>query len=155
HCPVNTVVCVHDKNMKDAWCLAASDVTASARTLINYYAKRWGIETAFRDTKDLRFGMGMSLLRIRSAQRRDRLFLLNAFAIVLLTLLGAACETVGYDRYLKTNTVKKRTHSLFRQGCMVYDLLPNMPDKWLIPIMQAFAQLIDEHDSFDGVYGFV
>ncbi|MFT5174353.1 MAG: hypothetical protein ACI8W7_002540 [Gammaproteobacteria bacterium] len=30
-----------------------------------------------------------------------------------------------------------------------------MPDKWLIPIMQAFAQLIDEHDSFDGVYGFV
>jgi hypothetical protein len=155
HCPVNTVVCVHDKNMKDAWCLAASDVTASARTLINYYAKRWGIETAFRDTKDLRFGMGMSLLRIRSAQRRDRLFLLNAFAIVLLTLLGAACETVGYDRYLKTNTVKKRTHSLFRQGCMVYDLLPNMPDKWLIPIMQAFAQLIDEHDSFEGVYGFV
>lgn len=103
--PVNTVVCVQDKGMKEAWCLAASDITASARTLINYYAKRWGIETAFRDTKDLRFGMGMSLLRIRSAQRRDRLFLLNAFAIVLLTLLGAACEAVGYDRYLKTNTV--------------------------------------------------
>ena len=152
---VNTIVCVQDKGMKEAWCLAASDITASARTLINYYAKRWGIETAFRDTKDLRFGMGMSLLRIRSTQRRDRLFLLNAFAIVLLTLLGAACEAVGYDRYLKTNTVKKRTHSLFRQGCMVYDLLPNMPDKWLIPIMQSFAQLIDEHDSFEGVYGIV
>ena len=127
--PVNTIVCVQDKGMKEAWCLAASDISASARTLINYYAKRWGIETAFRDTKDLRFGMGMSLLRIRSTQRRDRLFLLNAFAIVLLTLIGAACEAVGYDRYLKTNTVKKRTLSLSRQGCLVYDLLPNMPDK--------------------------
>jgi hypothetical protein len=152
---VNTVVCVQDKGMNEAWCLAASNITASARTLINYYAKRWRIETAFRNTKDLRFGMGMSLLRIKSTVRRDRLFLLNAFTIVLLTLLGAACEAAGYDRYLKTNTSKKRTHSLFRQGCMVYDLTLNMPDKWLIPIMQLFAQLIDEHDTFEDVYGIV
>jgi hypothetical protein len=68
--------------------LVVSDITASARTLINYRAKRWGIETAFLDTKDLRFGTGMSLPRIKSTQRRDRFFLLNAFAIVLLTLLG-------------------------------------------------------------------
>jgi hypothetical protein len=152
---VNTIVCVHDKGMKEPWCLAASDITASARTLINYYAKRWGIETAFRDTKDLRFGMGMSLSRIKSTQRRDRLFLLNAFAIVLLTLLGAACEASGYDRYLKTNTSKKRTHSLFRQGCMVYDLMPNMPDKWLTLIMQQFETIIDEHNDFNDVYGYV
>jgi hypothetical protein len=147
-------VCARKRD-EDPWCLAASDITASARTLINYYAKRWAIETAFRDTKDLRFGMGMSLLRIGSTQRRDRLFLLNAFAIVLLTLLGAACEAAGYDRYLKTNTSKTRTHSLFRQGCMVYDLIPNMPDKWLTPIMQAFEQLINEHDTFTDVYGIV
>lgn len=152
---VNTVVCVQDKGMKEPWCLAASDITASARTLINYYAKRWGIETAFRDTKDLRFGMGMSLSRIKSTQRRDRLFLLNAFAIVLLTLLGAACEACGYDRYLKTNTSKKRTHSLFRQGCMVYDLMPNMPDKWLALIMHQFEKIIIEHDGLTDVYGYV
>ena len=35
----------------------------------------------------LRFGMGMSTLRIDDPQRRDRLLLLNAFAIMLLTLL--------------------------------------------------------------------
>lgn len=112
-------------------------------------------QTAFRDTKDLRFGMGMGLLRIKNTQRRDRLFLLNAFAIVLLTLLGAACESAGYDRYLKSNTVKKRTHSLFRQGCMIYDLIPNMPDKWLLPIMQAFEKIIIEHENFTDVYGIV
>jgi hypothetical protein len=49
--------------------------------------------------------------------------------------LGAASEAVGYDRILKTNTSKRREHSLFRQGCMVYDLLPTMPKRWLQPLM--------------------
>jgi hypothetical protein len=68
---------------------------------MNSYAKRWTIEPGFRDTKDLRFGMGLSVLRIADPQRRDRL-LLNAFAIVLLTLLGAAGESLGMDRHLIT-----------------------------------------------------
>ena len=62
----------------------------------------------------LRHGDGV--LRISDPQRRDRLLLLNAFAIVLLTLLGAAGESLGMDRHLKSNTAKHRTHSLFRQG---------------------------------------
>jgi len=33
-------------------------INETARALINLYGKRWGIECAFRDTKDLRFGMG-------------------------------------------------------------------------------------------------
>jgi hypothetical protein len=37
---------------------------ATAREIMNYYAKRWTIEPGFRDTKDLRFGMGLSVLRI-------------------------------------------------------------------------------------------
>jgi len=43
-----------------------------------------------------------------------------------LTLLGAAGETLGMDRHLKVNTAKHRTHSLFRQGCMLYELMPNI-----------------------------
>ena len=103
---VGTVVCVQAKDMKEPWCLAASTTTESARTLIDYYAKRWGIESSFRDTKDLRFGMGMSWVRIGSPARRDRLWLLNAFAVVLLSLLGAAGEALGYDRHLKANTAQ-------------------------------------------------
>src|SRR5271167_2972989 len=106
---VGAVVCVHAKDMKEAWCLATSHAEASAREIINYYAKRWTIEPGFRDTKDLRFGMGMGVLRISDPQRRDRLLLLNAFAIVLLTLLGAAGESLGMDRHLKSNTAKHRT----------------------------------------------
>jgi hypothetical protein len=39
-----------------------------------------------------------------------------ALATALLTLLGAAGEGLGFDRGLRANTVKRRTHSLFRQG---------------------------------------
>ncbi len=48
-------------------------------------------------------------------RRRDRLRLLNAFAVVLLTLLGGSGQALGYDRHLKVNTVETRTHSQFRR----------------------------------------
>jgi len=152
---VGTVVCVHAKGMKEPWCIAASDSEAAGRTLINHYARRWGCESSFRDTKDLRFGMGMSAIRISSPERRDRLFLLNAFAIVLLTLLGAAGESLGYDRHLKANTVKRRTHSLFRQGCMLYELIPNMPEERLRPLIERFSKMLLEQPAFRDCFSIV
>jgi len=116
---------------------------------------RWDIEPSFRDTKDLRFGMGMSSVSLNSPERRDRLFLLNAFAVVLLTLLGAAGESLGYDKHLKANTVKQRTHSLFRQSYMLYDLTPNMPEQRLRPLMQRFAELLRKHRTFSDAFSVV
>jgi hypothetical protein len=150
---VGTVVCVHAKDMKEPWCLAASSPDANAKSLIKLYAKRWGIECAFRDTKDPRFGMGMGSVRVRAPARRDRLWLLNAFAIALLTLLGAAGEALGYDRHLKSNTVKRRVHSVFRQGCMLYDLIPTMPEIRLRPLMLAFAELLLAQPVFADFFG--
>jgi hypothetical protein len=153
--PVATVVCVHAKGMKEPWCLAASDPKGQSRTLINHYGKRWGIETSFRDTKDLRFGMGLSALHIQNPERRDRLLLVNAFAIVLLTLLGAAGERLGMDRYLKANTVKRRTHSLFRQGCMYYELIPTMPEDRLRPLIDTFSELLLQRRTFSDTFSVV
>ena len=144
HYPVGAVVCVHAKNMKQSWCLAASDGTATAPQIIKLYSKRWTVEPSFRDTKDLRFGMGLAAVRIADPQRRDRLLLLNAFAVVLLTLLGAAGESLGMDRHLKSNTVKTRSHSLFRQGCMLYDLIPNMPEHRLTPLINRYAEILQQ-----------
>ncbi len=61
---VGAVVCVHATGMKEAWHLAASDASSSAGQIVKLYAKRWTIEPGFRDSKDLRFGMGLSALRI-------------------------------------------------------------------------------------------
>jgi Transposase DDE domain len=143
-CPVGAVVCVHAKDMKEPWCLVASDGRATAPQIIKLYAKRWTAEPSFRDTKDLRFGLGLSTVRIADPQRRDRLLLLNAFAIVLLTLLGATGESLGMDRHLKVNTVKTRSHSLFRQGCMLYDLIPNMPEHRLTPLINRYAEILQQ-----------
>lgn len=101
---VGAVVCVHAKGMKEPWCLAASDPEAKAAVLVNHYARRWTIEPSFRDTKDLRFGMGLSATRISEPTRRDRLLLVSAFAMALLSMLGAVGESLGMDRLLKSNT---------------------------------------------------
>jgi hypothetical protein len=148
---VGAVVCVHARDMKEPWCLAASDAEAPAGTLIAKYSRRWTIEPTFRDTKDLRFGMGMAELRIAEPERRDRLLLINAFAMALLTMLGAAGESLGMDRHLKSNTSKTRTHSLFRQGCMLYELIPNMPEHRLLPLMQRFAEMLAQSGLFCGL----
>ena len=150
---VGTVLCVRDKEMKGAWCLATSYKDATAGSLKSLYGKRWGIECGFRDTKDIRFGMGMGSIRVSTPARRDRLWLLNALAIALLTLLGAAGEALGYDRLLKSNTTKRRTHSLFRQGCMLYDLIPTIPDKRLQPLIEKFAAMLAEVPVFANTFG--
>ena len=149
---VGAVVCVHAKGMKEPWCLAASDPEATAAVLVNHYAKRWTIEPSFRDTKDLRFGMGLSFTRIGEPTRRDRLLLVSAFAMALLTLLGATGESLGMDRQLKSNISKTRSHSLFRQGCMLYELIPNMPEHRLAPLIAAFAKAVSQASQFNGLF---
>ena len=153
--PAATVVCVHAKAMKAPWCLVASDGQLKAREIINAYARRWTIEPSFRDSKNPRFGLGMSQARVGSTERRDRLWLIGALAMALLTLLGGAGESLGYDRLLKANTVKKRVHSLFRQGCMLYELIPNMPTERLRPLMQRFGEMLNEHRVFKNMFGVI
>ena len=150
---VATVVCVRAKDMKQPWCLATSVTHETARALINLYGKRWGIESAFRDAKDLRFGMGMGAIHVSTPDRRDRLWLINAFAVVLLTLLGTAGEALGYDRHLKSNTTRRRTHSLFRQGSLLYELIPTMPEHQLRRLVEEVAHRLAEQPVFNEMFG--
>ena len=55
---VPTVACVKETNMKEPWCIVSSAPEATRSMLKKLYAKRWGIEPQFRDTKDIHFGMG-------------------------------------------------------------------------------------------------
>ena len=86
---------LRDPDMKAAWCLATNYRNPTVGFLKGLYGQRWGIECGFRDTKDPRYGMGMGQIGMASAVRRDRLWLLNALAIRLLTVLGAAGEALG------------------------------------------------------------
>lgn len=152
---VGAFVCVHAPKMKDAWLLACGSNTMTATEAIRLYGKRFTIEENFRDTKNPRLGLGLSAARTKSTMRRDKLLLVAAMAEVLLTLLGAAAESVGFDRLMKANTVKHRTHSLFRQGLYWYGALPNMRQERLATLMTAFDHIVREHAVFTDAFGLI
>lgn len=74
-------------------------------------------------------------------------------AMTLLTLFGAAGESLGMDRMLKANTVKKRTHSLFRQGCHYYAALAMMPPDRANPLLQRFGEYVLREQVYVQAFG--
>jgi hypothetical protein len=153
--PVDRVVIVRARGMKDAWYLASSRTDLSGAQIKQLYGRRFTIEENLRDTKDLHFGLGLSATHISTPERRDRLLLLVAIAQALLTLLGAAAEHIGFDRMLKSNTAQKRTHSLFRQGSYWYRAIPAMREEWLRTLMTAFAEIVSKHAIFCEIFGVI
>jgi hypothetical protein len=110
------VVLYKASGMKDDWCLATSlDIKRGDRA-VSEYARRFQCEETFRDLKDRRYGLGLSLCRIADCTRRDRLLLVFSVAYLFLLLLGKTSETLGLDRQQRANTETRRTHSLFQQG---------------------------------------
>ena len=151
--PVPMVVCVKARGMKEAWCLVTSRVDLGGAGVVKAYAKRFTTEENFRDTKDIRFGLGLSSTHIGDPHKRDRLLLICALAQALLTLLGAAAERIGLDRRLKASTTKKRTLSLFRQGLYWYGAIPMMRENLLEALLCSFEKVIREHAVFTLVFG--
>jgi len=149
--PIAQAVIVKDQKMKQAWCLVTNSRELKTREIINLYAKRWSIEPYFRDVKDQRFGLGLSQTHISCPQRRDRLLLIVALSYVLLTLLGAAGESIGFDKFLKVNTVKTRTHSLIRQGIFYYDFFNSFKPQQQEELLQAFNALLAQQPFWTDV----
>lgn len=152
---VASFVAVKAKEMQAPWFLVSSLVDASGTELVQRYGRRFTIEETFRDVKDLRFGMGLSSVRVSTPERRDRLLLLSALAIALLTILGAAGEAAGIDKHFKVNTSKKRQFSLFRQGCDYYESLPTMRDAWAEPLLIKFDELLRSQHLVARVLGII
>ena len=89
---------------------------------------------------------------IGEPMRRDRLLLVSAFAMALLTLLGIVGESLGVDRQLTSNTSNVRHHSMFRQRYMLYELIPNMPDHRLVLLIEAFAKAMADAGETNGLF---
>ena len=152
HFPVAAVVCIKEKGMKEPCCLAASLVGKSLREFIHLYSRRFTIEETFRNGKAPHFGLGLSQVRIADPHRRDRLLFVCALAIAILTLLGAASDAAGLDRLLNANTVKTRTHSLFRQGLYWFSALPNAREKWRRPLLEHFKRIPEQQALCQAIF---
>lgn len=109
------VVCAKKRGMKDAWCLATT-LKGQKERVVALYGRRFTCEENFRDEKDRRYGFGVLETTFSTPERRDRFLVIAMLATILLTLVGAAGESVGGDQQLKPNTTSRRTHSFLRQG---------------------------------------
>ena len=152
---VAAVVCVHAKGMAEPWHLATSREDLTGAAIVKLYGRRFTIEESFRDLKNLRFGLGLTDTRISTPERRDRILLVGAIAVSLLTLLGAAGESLGLDMKMKANTVKTRTHSLLNQGLFYFDSLLNMRAERARPLMQRFDELLHQHAATREIFGLI
>jgi len=148
---VAAFVAVKQAGMKEAWLLATS-LSDAPKGVVALYGRRFTCEENFRDEKDPRFGVGSRLVRVRAAARRDRLCFILALAAALLTLLGAAGERLGLDRLLRANTVKRRTHSLFRQGREYLRMLSTGARR-LAALLRDFQRLLRRQPLFRATFG--
>lgn len=150
---VGTFVAIKGKKMKQAWCIVSSEEELSGSGIVKWYGKRWGCEPQFRDMKDIYFGMGLSQTHIKSAEKRDRILFIHAISVIILTFLGAACEKIGLDKYLKVNTSKKRTLSLFNQGAIIFNRIPRIAKETLKNLLENFFELIYAHQTLTDILG--
>lgn len=75
------------KKRDEPWFLM-TDLAGNAVELTNLYARRMSVEELFRDGKDNRYGLGLGQTQVQTPARLDRLILIVALALILLTGLG-------------------------------------------------------------------
>lgn len=148
---VPVVICVQEPAMKDVWCLASSRADLPGSEIKEAYGRRFTVEETFRDVKNPRLGLGLKQTVITRNDRRDMLFLLAVLAHSLLTLLGKAGQELGMERML--GATRPRQLSLFRQGLLLYELLPRMCEARLRTLMTRFGELLRQHVLFTGILG--
>lgn len=151
--PVPVVVCVQHKGMKEPWLLASSRSDLKGAEIKSLYGKRFTVEETFRDVKNPHLGLGLKQTVMERNDRRDALFLLAVLAHTRLTLLGKAGEELGMDRWL--GATRPRQYSLFRQGQMLFDLIPKMADTRLLHLLERFGQLLREHALLSQILGYL
>lgn len=151
--PVPMVVCVQQPQMQEPWLLASSRSDLTGTAITHRYGKRFTVEETFRDVKNPHVGLGLKQTVMERNDRRDALFLLAVLAHTLLTLLGKAGEELAMDRWL--GATRPRQYSRFRQGQMLFDLIPTMERQRLRTLLQRFGQLLREHALLSHILGYL
>jgi len=127
------VVGLWERGQKESW-LLMTNLDDSVKDVAKFYGWRFRIEETFRDEKNHRFGLALGDLKLRSAQRMERMLLVAALAHFFALLVGSESRRRGYDRQFQANTVRnKPTHSDFTLG--VY---------YLLRLRLKFAELLRE-----------
>lgn len=112
---------------REPWLLASSaglqHLTASA--IVALYAQRMRIEQSFRDTKNLRVGMGLEVARSRSAARLQMLLLIAHLAMFVQRLIGESARAAQLELFLSATTNRRYAEvSVLTLGRRILDVAP-------------------------------
>jgi len=150
---VPVVVSVQDQAMKEPWCLVSSRQDLQGGEIKVAYGRRFTVEETFRDVQNPRFGLGLKPTIIERHDRRDALFRLAVLAHTLLPWLGKAGQELGMDRML--GATRPGQWSLFRQGLMLFELIPKRREDRLCALALKFGELLQDHVLFTGILGVI
>jgi hypothetical protein len=96
------------RSAREPWLLASSVGLKhlTADTIVGLYSQRMRIEQSFRDTKNLRVGLGLEVARSRSKQRLEMLLLLGHLASFVQRLIGESARQQQLELHFMS---KRRT----------------------------------------------
>ena len=103
----------------DPWFLLVSSGLADRAwgDIIATYGQRVTCEESYKDQKnDPGAGFHLDCVKLGTAERWDRLWLVFAWAYYWLNVAGWDVEVRGLARHWRANTVPTRTHALWRLG---------------------------------------
>jgi hypothetical protein len=137
----------YKRRAHEPWVLACSAHELSASCISRIYASRMRCEQAFRDGKNLRFGLGLGHVSVRQTERLHVLFLLVALALWAASLLGCLGEQAGAAKPLQANTVTtRRAFSMTVLGLLILEHkipIPVSPSR----LRQAQSLFLQQHQQ--------
>ncbi|WP_338835634.1 IS4 family transposase [Neomoorella thermoacetica] len=96
-----------DAEQEEPWFLV-TQLDWQPKKVASAYGRRMDIEESFKDFKNPRTGFGLRGLRLSTAFRYERLFLIMTYAYFFLLLAGIYGEQKDYHRKLVSSSTKKR-----------------------------------------------
>jgi len=116
-----TVVVTHREPAVEPWYLA-TNLEATPLEVERIYGKRGGIEQQIRDSKS---GLGLKGLRLKEAERVERMLILVALAFLLIALTAIASRKRGERVQVTTSKRKSPPASYFTIGARIIELYPS------------------------------
>lgn len=128
------------KRRDEPWFLM-TDLPGNAVQLTDLFARRMAIEELFRDGKDGRYGLGLGQAQVETAGRLDRLILIVALALILLSGLGRiARDRFGPRAWCSSNN--PRECSDVTVGRRMWDRIDEPPELLINQIVRATLDVV-------------
>lgn len=132
-----------DKGQKEPWILV-TDLDLPLMEIVRLYGRRFRIEETFRDGKCVRYGLSLRQLKLKKADRLERMLFILALVEWLAMIVGRLAREAGFDRWYRANT-ERQTHSDFTLGiyyCVKW--------RWRLGHVKKLASDLVESFNFQG-----